>query len=130
MKSRIKLSAILILISLGASVCTGLLFCAVAGDVEKSFLDKWTWFSGAIFVMFGGGSFVAAILLLITTLPDDLVFGFWNGLYYGTVFGEAAIYKIIGTEVSEPICYAFSFVVTSLICYIVWLKEFKRRYDK
>lgn len=117
-------------ISIGVSVCIGLIFCAIPVKDGKPFLEKWLFLSEAIFVMFGGGGFAAALLLLVTSLPDDLVFGFGNGLYYGTALGGVAIYELADGAASEVICYAFSFVVTALICYIVWLKKFRWKYEK
>lgn len=130
MKKRIKWSMFYMAISIGVSVCIGLLFCAIPVKGGKPFLEKWLFFSEAMFVMFGGGGFVAALLLLVTSLPDDLVFGFGNGLYYGAALGGAAIYELADGAASESICYTFSFVVTALICYIVWLKKFKWRYEE
>lgn len=122
---RKKQAAFLALLSIGVSAVTGLLFCAVGGNDGKPFLDKWLFLSEAVFFLFGGGSFVAALLLILTNMSDDLVFGFGHGLYYGTYLGGGAIHELLRKRVPEIDCLAIAFVITALVCYIVWLKKFK-----
>lgn len=122
-KGRCKEAIIMLLISFGISGIIGLLFGAISTDEGESFIDNWFRASEIIYIWFGGGSTISCILLLVTSIPSELVFGFGHGLYYGAAFGGAIIYKMFGSN--ELFCYIIAFVVAALICYIVWLKRFE-----
>ncbi len=77
-----------------------------------------------VFILFGGAPVVSACLILLGILPDNLAYGFGAGLYYGTI-GIFAIISKLNWEMSTLDSVFLGVIITSLICYIVYLKEFK-----
>lgn len=67
-----------------------------------------------MFWFFSAHLVVAASLLLFTNIDEGWTYGLGCGLYYGTVFG-AWIFR----RMDE---YEAAFVVSALICYIVYSK--------
>ena len=83
--------------------------------------------STAMFWFFFAGTVASAILLLITKIPINLTFGFGNGLYYGTVASAWLLKELYSIE--SIIGCKIGFVLTALVCYIVWLKKYKTNTD-
>ena len=77
-----------------------------------------------IFFLFCGSGLVSALLLVLTNINEDLSYGFGAGLYYGTI---AVAYSIdaFGWYIPNWDRLILSFIITALICYIVWLKMHK-----
>ena len=77
-----------------------------------------------IFILFCGFLVLAALLLVLTNINEDLSFGFGAGLYYGTM---AITYfsTELGWHIPTLDRLILSFIIAALVCYIVWLEKFK-----
>ena len=119
-KIRWKLALFTIGVSMLCSVVLGAIFALL---FNESFIDFFT----VMFWFVGAGGTAGGLLMIINILPENLCIGFGCALYYGTILLSAFLSKFIyGAEVNR---YVISFVIVSLICYIVWLKEFKPKDD-
>lgn len=128
-KKRIKDGVVAIGVTLVVCVALGALFGLVAFMTsEKPFLECFV-FNVEVMLMFSAGGIVGGLLLITTRIPDDLIFGYGCALFYGTVFGGYALSEIIA-EGYEEWAYIIAFAVDVLICYIVWINEFKGRYPE
>lgn len=130
MKERTREIVILFLLSFVTPCILGLIFAALPVEEISSYWSKWFHISQIMYLWFCAGFTAGGILMLVTPLKGDHAIGFGCGLYYGTVFGANAIRKYFGYDGSDSFLYLTSFVITALICYIVWLKEIKRKYEK
>lgn len=97
-------------------VCVPLGFiCGILTD------DIWGW--AKIFYMLAGAPIhVGLALCLLLNMDEDDAMKFGIGLYLGTWVGGSFIHKYF--ESSET-SYVVSFIVSSLICYIFWIKAKK-----
>lgn len=115
--SRWGLATWLTLIAFLVPVLLSALLCLVPG------LDFWST-AQYIFFLFCGSGVVAALLLILTNINEDLSFGFGAGLYYGTIAIAYCSIKL-GWHIPDWDRLILSFVMAALICYIVWLEKFK-----
>ena len=122
-KERTKEALLLIGISVGISVAVGFILSLISVAQGDPFNVVFLRTTAMVFGIFGAGSAVGGGLLLITPIPRDLAFGFGNGLYYGTLAAGYFISKLMGYE--STMFYLIGLIISSLVCYIVWLKEFK-----
>ena len=122
-KSRYKWALYFVCISICISALFGLIFALVLGDLSGKFLEA----SKICFLWFFAWAFVSAMLLLFTKIPEELSMGFGAGIYYGTAVSAYMIRYFF--EVQLKASYGIGFIITILVCYIVWLKNFKRRYS-
>lgn len=83
--------------------------------VQSDFLDLVI----DMFLMWCAPAVVAALLLLLTPISEDLSLGFGYGLYYG-MFAVHNFVTIFTNSITFS--YMVSFIITALICYIVYLK--------
>lgn len=104
-----------ILVSIALTLVFGALFALTGKNFEESFLKC----CKISFLWFFAPGVVSAALILVTKISMDLVYGFGAGLYYGTIVISAIIRKI---EIKE---YIIGAIISSLIAYIVWIKNFK-----
>lgn len=126
---RVKNGVFVIGLAIVVCVALGALFGLVAFMTsEKPFLECFV-FNVEVMLMFSAGGIVGGLLLITTRIPDDLTFGYGCALFYGTVFGGYALSEIIA-EGYEEWAYIIAFAVDVLICYIIWLNEFKGRYPE
>ena len=126
---RVKNGVFVIWLAIVVCVALGALFGLVAFMTsEKPFLECFV-FNVEVMLMFSAGGIVGGLLLITTRIPDDLTFGYGCALFYGTVFGGYALSEIIA-EGYEEWAYIIAFAVDVLICYIIWLNEFKGRYPE
>lgn len=117
---RYKMAFSLIGISLAVCAVLGGIF-AFMGMGDKTYLDAFTISFTYMFGLCGAGMVVGGILALMNILPVTLCVGFGCALYYGTVILAATLLKSIpGSD-----RYIISFTIVALVCYIVWLKNFK-----
>ena len=75
------------------------------------------------FLLFCGWAPVSFLLAVVTRLPDDLLFGFGAGLYYGTAGAALFIGKVL--YVSSDDAVVLGFVIAALVCTIVYLAGYK-----
>lgn len=122
MKKRAKTGILYIAISVIFSIVLGALFALFPG--KRNYLDSFLFWS-KVFCFFGGGCIAAGLLCFLTNVNEDYVFGFGNGLYYGTLFTTKFLFWLLDSEKSEIIFIAF--VITALISYIIWFKNYKDR---
>ena len=101
------------------SILIGFLLSLVRGDLSRVWiLAKWS------YILFFANTIPTSALLLVTQIPEDLTFGFGCGLYYGTLATATLLQKILA--ISENTALEIGFIIDALICYIVWLKIFKK----
>lgn len=81
---------------------------------------------GSIFYLFFAFPCVSALLLIFTNIEEDLSYGFGAGLYYGTI-GVAAFIDWLNWHITNCQKLFCGFVVSSLVCYIVYLERFSPR---
>lgn len=121
---RYKGGLLLIAISLAVSVVLGAIFALIPLATDGgSYLKGFILMSKTMFFMFAAGIAVGGILLIANIVPENFCVGFGCALYYGTIFLAALLSDYITGATANR--YIISFVVVSLICYIVWLKKFK-----
>lgn len=65
---------------------------------------------------------VSSILLAVTKIDEDWTFGLGPGLYYGSI-AVAAITESAGWHMSDADRYFLGFVISALVCYIVYTKH-------
>ena len=75
-----------------------------------------------IFFMFTAPGFLSAILLMLTAIPEDYSFHYGAGLYYGTL-GVAALIRWLWPRIENEPLLMISAVISSLIAYIVYIKQ-------
>ena len=119
MKNRTWSALMLLLISLAMSFVLGIVFGLIAGNIRDAIIF--------IFFAFGAGGCVSALLLLVTSIPENLSYGFGLVLYYGTVILGTGICKHIGYE--DPLYFFIAFVIVAMASYIAWLTYFKEKYQ-
>lgn len=127
MKKRTKLALCVIASSFALSAVLGLLHAVMPSD--KPFFDGWIRATEICYLLFGGGAAAAGVLLLITTIPSDLAYGFGNGLHYGTLIMAGLLQWLIG-PIKESYSCIVALVIVSLICYIVYIRRFKSKYEE
>ena len=115
--SRLGLALCYIVIGLLASALLSALCCLIPGT---SFWNT----AQSIYLIFFAPTVAIALLLIFTSIDESLAYGFGIGLYYGTAAIAAATLKL-GWYIPDWDRLLLSFVVSALICYIVWLKKFK-----
>lgn len=120
MKERYKLAAFYILGSLIFPIPLSGLLCLVPKMDDFWFVAKYCFF------MFSAFLCVAGLLLILTNIPEDLSFGFGAGLYYGSI-AIAAITQEIGWGIGDTDRIILGFIISALVCYIVYLEGFKSR---
>ena len=111
-----------IALSLVVSVLMGALFALIAFDGSE-YLKHFTNASIFMFFFLGGGFAAGGVLLILNILPENLCIGFGCALYYGTILLSGFLSDFIYGPDSNRCC--ISFVIVSLVCYIVWLRKFK-----
>jgi len=120
---RYKLCFFIFGVSLVVPAILGALFALIGLTENTTYLENFAAMGEAMFWYLGAGTAVGGILLLLNIVPINLCIGFGCALYYGTVFLSAFLSNFIyGAEINR---YCISFVIVSLVCYIVWLKKFK-----
>lgn len=119
MSTRLGKAIFLVLVFIVLCAVLAAMFCAIAGDFEKfnKAFEVAFWF-------FGASGVVGAILCILTTLPDDYVFGFGLGLYYGSLACAVVIHKLWASIPFDAALFLGS-VIAAETCYIVWLKVYK-----
>lgn len=119
MKNRVWLAVMMMLVSLAMSFVLGIFFGLIAGNIRDAIIF--------IFLAFGAPGCVSALLLLITSIPDNLSWGFGLALYYGTLLLGNGICEYVGYE--DSLHFFIAFVIVAMACYIAWLTYFKERYQ-
>ena len=120
---RYRFAFLLIGVSLVVPAILGALFALIGLDEDTTYLKNFAVMAEAMFWFVGAGMAVGGILLLANIVPINLCIGFGCALYYGTFLLSALLSNFIyGAESNR---YIISFVIVSLVCYIVWLKKFK-----
>lgn len=76
----------------------------------------------AAFFFLSAPFLVAILLLFVTTIPKTEVIQYGCGLYYGT-FALSSLMRKLHFHMDEEAHYIVSFIIVSLICYIVYLKR-------
>ena len=94
------------------SLFLGVMFYVI---VQSDFLDLVI----AMFLMWCAPAVVAALLLILTPISEDLSFGFGCGLYYGTLMAYSIISKFTW---SPSFAWIGGFIFAALVCYIVYNK--------
>lgn len=126
LKSRTKVALGYILGSLALTIVLSLLLGLIHLITDKEFIEVLPRIISLVYLWIGAAPAAAGVLLLVTSVPEDLAFGFGCGLYYGT--GIAASWIRDWLNVSESSACVIAFIIVALICYIIWLKEFKQEY--
>lgn len=103
----------LVIASALCGIIVGLPFALIAG---KGF---WGIFK-SIYFLFCAPLAVCSLFLVLTKL-EDYIYGFSCGLYYGTIF-IAYFMKKWGWGVPTEARYAIGLIISSLVCYIVYLR--------
>jgi hypothetical protein len=114
LKTRKGTALLMFLISVLFAVALGGLFSLF----QRRFLNS----ALMMYLLFSAPMSLAAVLLLITNIPDDFVWGIACGCYYGTL-GIAVLIEKLGWDMSDEARFTISAVIAVLICYIVWLKK-------
>lgn len=110
------------------SAILGALFALIGLDEDTTYLKNFMAMAKAMFFIFGAGAVAGGILLLLNIAPMTACVGFGCALYYGTILLNGFLSKFIyGAEIN---IYSISFVIVSLICYIEWIKNFKKSPSK
>lgn len=120
---RLRFAFLLIGISLAVSVLLGALFALIGLNEDTTYLENFAIMTGAMFWFVGAGVAAGGILLLANIVSIDLCIGFGCALYYGTILLSGFLSNFIYSAESDR--YIISFVIVSLVCYIVWLRKFK-----
>ena len=117
-----KPACLLLLLSIALAAILGFLCGCVTGitlaNIRLCIAACYLWFTAPFTV--------AAVLALFLWERPEWCVGFGAALYYGTVVLASQLRDFLVT--SDTALYAVSFTIVSLICYIVWLKNFKSRY--
>lgn len=121
MKSRTTIAKLkIITLYLAASALVplllSLLFSVITWDFSK-FLKMFS----ILWLLFGGNYDVAAVFVLFE-VAKGYEGQFAAGFYYGGLFCQALIGSVTNNEIVPVL---FGFLISGLICYIVWLKHFK-----
>lgn len=122
--NRYGMAAFYVVIAAVLTFSLGFVISLILGDGSlngfwrSSLLMFWIFFAGAV---------VAAVLLVITSVPVDLSFGFGYGLYYGTLGVAILLDKLF--LVDKEVGYIIGFVLSALVSYIIWLKKYKAKYQ-
>ena len=98
------------------------LFAVVFGGLLSLFLGHFLNTVLNTYLILSAPMSLAAVLLLITNIPDDFVWGIACGCYYGTL-GIAVLIEKLGWYMSDEARFTISAVIAVLVCYIVWLKK-------
>ena len=77
-------------------------------------------------IIFAGHTVVHLIIIILDIIPVDIAYGFSCGLYYGSAILANILIKIFKIQAWPALI--LSVIISVLVCYIVWLTEFKRRY--
>lgn len=101
---------------------TSVLVAAILGGLISLFGRRFLNSALMMYLLFSAPMSLAAVLLLITNIPDDFVYGIACGCYYGTL-GIAILIEELGWYMSDKARFTISAVIAILICYIVWLKK-------
>lgn len=120
MKKRYKLAAFYIIISLVFPIPFSGLLCLIPKMDDFLFVAKY------FFFMFSAFPCVSGLLLILTNIPEDLSFGFGAALYYGSLT-IAAITQKIGWGMGDTDRIILGFIISALVCYIVYLEHFKSK---
>ena len=78
----------------------------------------------SMYFIFFAPTAAIALLLILTSMNENLTYGFGIALYYGTVAIAATTLKL-GWYIPNWDRLLLGFAITALICYITWLKKFK-----
>lgn len=119
-QSRKGIALLQTMISLGVSLFLGIIFSLFSMDNGNTFIENIWMFSKVCFFMFGAFLVVSSILLVITNFDDNFCLGFGAALYYGTIIGGDFLKGMLDMSLNRAMFV--SFIITSLIGYIVWLK--------
>lgn len=110
------------------SAILGALFALIGLDKDTTYLKSFMTMAMAMFLIFGAGAVVGGILLLVNIAPMNACIGFGCALYYGTILLYGFLSKFIyGSEINR---FCISLIIVSLICYIEWIKKFKKSSSK
>ena len=105
--------------------CSFLLTVIMGGLL--SLLTRNFWYTCQyMFFLFFAFPIVTALLLVFTNIQENLAYEFGAGLYYGTLV-MAAITQGFGWNLPDLARIFLSSIISALICYIVYLKNFKRK---
>lgn len=119
LKNRYTTALYMALFSVVFSLFFGGILTFANGDFFKSVVIS--------FLFFFAFPLVGALLILCTKMKDDYCFGYGAALYYGTVVVSNIFKKLY--QINSFDCYVIGFIFTVLICYITWLKYFKKRHN-
>ena len=123
MKRNTAMFIVIFLVPVAFAALLGGIYAGVRAVSGGSFLnDLWQGMKVMYFV-FCAGIHVGGILRLVFKIDEVCALGFGAALYYGTILLAAFLSDYItGAAVNR---YIISFIIVSLICYIVWLKKLK-----
>ena len=123
MKKRIISAAVLLLIALCVNaMLAGLL--ALISTCDYSFIDGFCRLFSICFFAFGGGFVAAAILMLLTKIPEDKTISYGSGFYYGTLACAFVLNDYFHLDAVEVLIIV-SVIISGLVTYIVWLRNNK-----
>lgn len=105
------------------AILSSVLCTAFVGGIGFFIIKKVYVFSYIFWLCFAS-PWVSALLLLLTDIPEDLTFGFGAALYYGTLV-VAHFTEKAGWVMKDLDRYFVGFIISALICYIVYLRRFK-----
>jgi membrane-associated PAP2 superfamily phosphatase len=110
-------------------VVLALLFGAVMGlMMDGEYLESWLTCSGAMYLFCLAPIHVGAIIHYTTKMDEGHSIVFGCGLYYGMIICAGIIGK--DTIPDSFLRYLIAFVISALVCYIVWLKIQKKESNK
>ena len=119
--SRFRIAAILLIGSFAVALLIGLVLAFIVYDPGEDFaaaLIK----SAKLFYMWFLGSFpIAALLIIFTKIDEALAVMYGAGLYYGTILCSVLVSDYVSA--SDTTCGVIGFVITALICRILYLKQ-------
>lgn len=100
-----------------------ILLSAILGSLLSLIAGSFWYMTQCMFWFFCAPCVVSALLLVLTNIEIDLVWGFGCGLYYGSVFLIAIFEKIV----DKSLPYIAGISLTIAICYLTYLKKFSNR---
>ena len=119
--NRFKTAALLLLISIAASLLLGLLLVSVTFDPEKDFCSMLLSAVKANYFCFAAPLTVASLLIFFTKIDEVSAIKYGAGVYYGTIFCSGFLSDYV--DASDETRRFIGFIIASLICRIFYLKE-------
>lgn len=122
-KSRLKLSLLLIFLSFAVSAILGLVFSCI--PMGGTWVNRFLIISKYLYFLFTASATVSGVLGIITNIPDDQLYGYGLGIYYGGLIIASIMQNVMEWNLSDEQTVIISGLISCLCAYIFWLRHKK-----